>query len=618
MHETRPASLGLPDPTPPISLRLAVIGLLILVTFGLLISRLWQLQGIEGEEFRRLSENNRLRLKRTPPLRGIISDRNGRVLVDNRPAFNIVLVPEDVADIETTLGRLVQYVSDGELLESTDLPHDPRRLPYQGVTLAKDIPRDVLVAVEAHRGELPGINVEVGSRRIYPPDGFAAHVFGYVGEVNARELKKFSTYRLGDLIGKFGLERRWEKNLRGKGGAQRIEVDANGQRLQVLDETEATAGTHLVLTLDAELQQAAETAMHGREGAIVVLQVNTGEVLAMVSQPAFDPNLFARGIRREEWRNLVNDPLRPLNNRAVQGQYPPGSTFKVIMAAAALEKGVVTPSTRFYCSGRLPFGGHVFRCWKRRGHGSQNLQEAIAHSCDVYFYQLGQRLGIQGIADYARLFGMGSPLGIELDHEAPGLIPDAGWKQEVLKAPWLPGETLSVVIGQGYVTATPLQMATVAAAVANGGTVYRPHLVKRVIGIEGETLEEIAPEVIRETHIHPEVLQLVRDGMRDVVNSRSGTAKKAKLPNVIVAGKTGTSQVISGTRGKGTILPRRYRDHAWFIAFAPFDAPEVAIGCIVEHAGAGGGQVAAPIVREVLDAYFNITRGRRNVKSDVR
>lgn len=619
MHEGRSALLGLQDPTPPSPTRLGILGLIILSMLLLLLLRIWQLQGIEGESFRHLSENNRLRLKRTPPLRGLISDRHGRVLVENRPSFNVVLIPEDVPDLNATLTTMSTYLAEQALFTNNTLPRDPRRPPYQGVVLAKDVPRETLVTVEARQGEIPGVSVEVGSKRLYPPDGLAAHALGYVGEVNVREREKFPQYYLGDLIGKFGIEKSWESHLRGKGGGQWIEVDASGQRLRMVGEEEAKTGESLVLTIDLELQRQAEAAMQGKEGSIVVLGVQTGEVLAMVSQPTFDPNVFARGIRTSEWRALLDDPLTPLNNRAIQGQYPPGSTFKVMMAAAALEKGVITPATRFRCSGGLPFGRRVFHCWKRRGHGSVDLRQAIAHSCDVYFYQLGQRLGIQGIADYARLFGMGKSLGIELDHEATGLIPDAAWKKRVLGAPWQAGETLSVVIGQGYVTATPLQMAVVAATVANGGTVYRPRLVNRSTSADGERVTVYAPEILHETHIRPETMRLVQAGMTDVVNGKGGTGTKAKLPDILVAGKTGTSQVISGTRGKGKVLPRKYRDHAWFIAFAPADAPEVAVACIIEHAGAGGGAVAAPTVRAVLDAYFNITRRDRatEVRADV-
>jgi penicillin-binding protein 2 len=475
-----------------------------------------------------------------------------------------------------------------------------------------------LAAVESHQFDIPGINIEVSNKRHYPPAGFAAHVLGYVGEVNPREMAQFTGYRMGDLIGKFGIEKSWESYLRGQGGGQQIEVDAAGKRLRMLGEVEATAGQSLVLTLDGTLQEKTEAALEGRQAPIVVLDVHSGEVLAMASRPIFDPNVFARGITVDEWRSLVQDPVHPLNNRAIQGQYPPGSTFKVMMAAAALEKGVVSPSTRFFCSGGLPFGNHFFHCWKKGGHGSVDLRQAIAQSCDVYFYQVGQRLGINAIAEYARKFGLGAPLGIGLDHEAGGLIPDSVWKKERLGAPWFAGETLSVVIGQGYVTATPLQMAVAAATIANGGTVYRPHLVKRVLSDDGEPIQEYPPEVIRKTGINPHTLELVREGMQDVVNSKTGTGKKAQLPDILVAGKTGTSQVIAGTRGKGKKLPRQYRDHAWFIAFAPADAPEVAVACLLEHAGEGGGAAAAPVVHEVLAAYFALTRSEGQENHAVR
>jgi penicillin-binding protein 2 len=598
--------------------RLGVIALLILVAFSVLVSRLWRLQVREGENLRALSENNRLRLKRTPPLRGIVYDRKGRVLVDNRPSFDVVLVPEDTPDMKATLHALSLHLRDGVSLPGDTLPRNPRRPSYEGMVVAKDIAWPTLVAVESHQLEIPGVSVEIGTKRRYPSEGLAAHLLGYVGEINSQEMTLFPRYRLGDLIGKFGIERKWEADLRGRGGGQQIEVDAAGKRLRVLGEVEARAGQSLVLTVDQELQQKAEAALEGRAGAIVVLGVQTGEVLAMVNRPTFDPNVFARGIKADEWRNLIEDPLHPLNNRAIQGQYPPGSTFKVIVAAAALEKGVITPSTRFFCPGGLPFGGRVFRCWKKGGHGSVDLRQAITQSCDVYFYQVGQRLGINAIADYARRFGLGKPLGIALDHEAAGVIPDPTWKKQVLNAPWYAGETLSVVIGQGYVTATPLQMAVVAATLANGGTVYRPQVVKRVINDAGEIIRDYAPEVINRIGLKPQTVQLVRDGMRDVVNSSTGTGKKAQLPDVLVAGKTGTSQVIAGTRGKGKVLPRQYRDHAWFIAFAPADAPEVAVACLIEHAGEGGGAAAAPVVRQVLADYFMLTRGEGRDHAEVR
>ena len=608
-----------PQESPPsCAPRLGVIALLMFLVFSVLVSRLWRLQVREGENLRSLSENNRLRLKRTPPLRGVVYDRQGQVLVDNRPSFNVVLVPEDSPDVKATLRALSNYLADNTLLKGELLPHNPRRPSYEGVVLAKDVTWSTLVAVESHQLDIPGVTVEISTKRQYSLDGLAAHLLGYVGEVNSQEMALFPGYRMGDLIGKIGIEKKWEADLRGQGGGQQIEVDATGKRLQVLGEVEARAGKSLMLTLDRDLQQKVEAAFEGKEGALVVLDVHTGEVLAMASHPVFDPNLFARGIKTEEWNSLSEDPLHPLNNRAIQGQYPPGSTFKVILAAAALEKGLITPATRFSCSGGLPFGNHVFHCWKKGGHGSLDLQQAIAQSCDVYFYQVGQRLGINAIAEYARRFGLGKPSGIALDHEASGLIPDPTWKKQVLGAPWFAGETLSVAIGQGYVTATPLQMAVVAAAIANGGTVYRPHVVKRVFDGESGTIREYEPEVINRVGLKPETVHLVQAGMRDVVNSPWGTGKKAQLPDILVAGKTGTSQVIAGTRGKGKALPRQYRDHAWFIAFAPAEVPEVAVACLLEHVGEGGGAAAAPVVRQVLSDYFALTRGEKREHAQVR
>jgi penicillin-binding protein 2 len=520
--------------------------------------------------------------------------------------------------MQKTVEAVSKYIASGENFSGKIAQRDLRRPSYEGVVLAKDVSWPTITAVETHQLDIPGVSIEISTRRYYPANGFAAQLLGYVGEVSPRELAQFSAYRMGDLIGKFGIEKKWESILRGKGGGQQIEVDATGRRLRVLGSMEASAGQSLVLTLEAELQRRAEELLEGREGSIVVLDVHNGDVLAMANRPVFDPNIFARGITPDEWRSLTEDPLHPLSNRAIQGQYPPGSTFKVIMAAAALEKGVISPATRFSCSGGFPFGRRVFHCWKKGGHGSVDLHQAIAQSCDVYFYQVGQRLGINAIAEYARKFGMGAPLGIGLDHEAGGVIPDPVWKKERLGSAWFAGETLSVVIGQGYVTATPLQMAVVAATVANGGTVYRPHIVKRVLGDDGEPIKEFRPEVLQKTGIDPRILQIVREGMRDVVNSRAGTGKKAQLPTILVAGKTGTSQVIAGTKGKGKGLPRQYRDHAWFIAFAPADAPEIAVACLLEHAGEGGGAAAAPVVKEVLSSYFAITRGDEGIPHEVR
>ena len=598
--------------------RVGVMSLIILLVFCVLGFRLWQLQIVDGNHLRILSEKNRLRLKRLQPMRGLMHDRTGRVAVDNRPSFDVVVVPEDVQEVPLLLHTLAQYLPDAKGLWKGNLPRNPRRPPYEGIVVARDVSWQTLVAIEAHQMGLPGVSVEVSSKRYYPAESVAAHLLGHVGEVNNTEMEQFAGYRLGDLVGKVGLEKAWEEALRGHSGGQQIEVDASGRKLRVLDEVQAQPGRNLVLTLDLELQEKAERALEEVEGALVVLSVHTGEVLVMVNRPAFNPNLFARGIRRSEWNQLLENPLRPLTNRVIQGQYPPGSTFKPIMAAAALEEGVITLETQFRCQGGLPFGGRVFRCWKRSGHGRLDLKQALAQSCDVYFYQIGQRLGIQKIAEYARRFGLGQDIHIALGPAASGTIPDAIWKRDRFGTPWYAGETLSVVIGQGYVTATPLQMAVAIAAIANGGTVYRPVFVKQVIGADKTPIHTYPPEVVTQVDIRAENLQAVREGMWEVVHGRAGTGTKARIMDIEVAGKTGTAQVISGARGSEDDVPRRHRDHAWFVAFAPASDPEVVIVCLIEHAGKGGGKVAAPVVRTVLEAYFRLTRNSGEESNGIR
>ena len=594
--------------------RLLTAGAIVLGALFLLCLRLWHLQVIEGEHFRTLSENNRLRLKRVAAPRGVIYDRKGQVLVDNRPAFDVVVVPEDAPDLKTTLSSLALYLQDGAGVADGALPRDPRRPPYEGVVVKRDVDWSTLAAVESHQLDLPGVSIEVSPKRRYPPNGLAAHLLGYVGEISPKELVLLSNYHMGEVIGKFGLERQWEKYLHGQNGFQHIEVDSIGRRLRILKEVEAQSGFNLFLTLDRDIQSAAEEAMAEKEGALVVLDPRDGAVLAMVSRPAFDPNVFARGIRPQEWRELVNNPLHLLTNRATQGEYPPGSTFKVVLAAAALEKGVITPSTRFFCPGGLWFGGHYFHCWRKGGHGTVDFRRALAQSCNVYFLQVGRLLGVDTIAAYARKLGLGWPTGIDLDHEKGGVIPDSAWKKKVFGVRWYAGETLSVSIGQGYASVTPLQMAVLAATIANGGTVYQPYLVRRVETVQGEVVKEYHPEATLTAGIGKKTLDLVRQTMRDVITS--GTGRQAQLPDVTVAGKTGTAQAVPGLAGKGTKLPRQYRDHAWFVAFAPMEAPEVAVACLVEHAGEGGGAAAAPIVRQVLEKYFALTREGSHVRQE--
>jgi penicillin-binding protein 2 len=369
-------------------------------------------------------------------------------------------------------------------------------------------------------------------------------------------------------------------------------------------------GNTITLSLDRDLQQAAEDALGESDGAIVALDPRNGEIFAMVSHPAYDPNVFARGIRPDEWRGLVQDRKRPLNNRAVQGQFPPGSTFKVAVAAGLLDEGV-PPTAGVSCGGGMQFGNHYFRCWKKGGHGPVNLLTAIVQSCDVFFYTYGQRLGVDGIAKYARKLGLGQVTGVPLEHEKAGTIPDTQWKRRRFDQPWFPGETLSVAIGQGYVTVTPIQMANLAATLANGGTRYRPHYVKRVEAPDGSLIMETQPEVMGRAELKASTLARVRAGMRDVVMTENGTGKKARVVGIEVAGKTGTAQVVKMTedRNKANRGALAGRDHAWFIGFAPVDKPEIAIACLVEHAGGGGGAFAAPVVQQIFSHYFGRQQG---------
>jgi penicillin-binding protein 2 len=591
--------------------RLAVFLAAAVVALCALAGRLWVLQILEGEEKRILSENNRIRLHRVRATRGTVLDRNGKVLVDSRSSFDAVLVPEDAPDLPLAIETIAQLLGQSSAETQALLQQAKGRPAFQEIIVKRDISWDDLAAIETHQLDLPGVSLTITPRRSYPLGDTLAHLLGYVGEVNEKDLAADLHYRMGDLIGKTGLERRWEKQLRGINGGEQIEVDAVGRRLRVLREVEETPGNTVTLTIDLDLQLATEQALGARDGSIVALDPNTGEILSYVNHPSYDPNVFAHGVTPDEWRQLANDPHHPLTNRAIQGQYAPGSTFKVVMAAAALEEGVINPFTAIHCGGGVQFGGHYFRCWKKGGHGAVNLHEALVQSCDTFFYQLAQRLSIDTIARYARLFGLGQPSGIALEHEKAGIIPDTAWKRRRFRQPWYAGETLSVAIGQGYVTATPLQMANLIAATATG-TRYRPHFVRRVTTPDGELVEETTPEPLQSLLLRETTLKQIRDALRDVVVTERGTGKKARLKDVDVAGKTGTTQVVKlgAVRLKASQLPWEQRDHAWFVAFAPVEHPEIAVAAIVEHADGGGGAIAAPAVRQVLDAYFR-TRAER-------
>ena len=583
--------------------RFFIATLIILAVFFALVVRIWYLQIAKGSYFKQLSEKNRIRVLDVPPSRGIIFDRNGIMLVSSRPSFNLYVIPDDVQDwgvLKNRLSRLLKMEAE----EIEQRYSDSKVGPLKPVPIKLDISRDELGLLETYKYLLPGIYIEVSPQRDYPLGVVAPHLIGYLGEITSKQIKSglFPQRRMGDLIGQWGLENQWQSDLGGVKGGRYLEVDALGEEIRPLYNKESVAGNNLITTLDWKLQQVAQEALKGKSGAVVALKPTTGEVLALVSTPTFDPITFSRGLSAKEWNAMINDPLKPLQNRALQGQYPPGSTYKIVTALAALEERVITPTTAFYCNGALPFGNRVFHCWRKGGHGQVELHKAIVQSCDVYFYQVGQRLGVDRLAHYARLFGLGELTGVSLPHEKKGLIPSSAWKLNRYKIPWQPGETLSIAIGQGYDLVTPLQMAVLTAAVANGGTVYRPQLVKRLVSPQGVVLREFPAQRIHQATVSAESLRLVRQGLAGVVNEPGGTGGACRLPGIIAAGKTGTAQVVAlGKKAVGGSS----RDHAWFVAFAPLESPEIAVAVLVEHGGHGG-EAAAPIARKLFAAYFSL------------
>ncbi len=454
---TELANINKQDGAPELRWRARWLYVILAIAFAGLTSRLLFLQVFSGERYTFLSENNRVRIKRVAGTRGMIFDRQGQLLVDSRPSFDLIFVPEDAGDPQNTLRLLGRYLNrdEAELLKTFD--EGKSRAAFDEMVLGRDVDWSAVVAVETHQIDLPGVSLRARPRRSYVDGPMAAHVLGYLGEINQKQLTilKEQGYALGDEIGQYGLERRWEELLRGQSGGQQVEVDALGRRVRVLHEVTDVPGYTVHLTLDRQLQAAAYEALKDKEGTIVAIDVSSGAILALASTPAFDPNAFARGIKSDEWSGLIKDKLRPLSNRATQGQYPPGSTFKIIMAIAALEEGVINPESFIQDPGFFPFGNRQFRDWKKGGHGAVNLHRAIVESCDTYFYQLGPKLGVDRIAKWSRAFGLGEKTGIALDDEKNGLIPDTQWKQKRFRQPWFPGETISVAIGQGYVTVTP-------------------------------------------------------------------------------------------------------------------------------------------------------------------
>lgn len=579
--------------------------LVLVLTMTVLLIRLWDLQIMRGAEMRKLSEQNRIRVKKVIAARGIIYDRIGKVLADTRPSFNIYLTPEDIKDFSQTVDGLAQLLSCDreEIIEkmkaATGMP------PSFPIKIKSDIPMDEVAKVEANRVYIPGISIQIEPKRNYPYAASFAHVIGYVSEISDEELKdkkKYKDYSPGDYIGKYGLERAYEKELRGTDGEKRVEVDAMGREIRTLDVIEPVPGHNLHLNMDLDLQLAADKALETRRGAAVALNPKTGGVLVLASRPGFDPNLFASGITKKDWQRIALDKAHPLQNRAIQGGYPPGSTFKILLALDALELGIINERTTYHCGGGFAYGNRVFKCWKKGGHGSVSVHRAIVESCDVFFYNVGLKLGVDRIHEIGNALGMGRLTGIDLPGEQKGLIPSTEWKRRRFNQPWYEGETVSVAIGQGAVWLTPIHLAMLSSFVANDGKNFKPHIVNRIVSTEGKVIKTFEPVVNAELKLKPGVLKIVKDGMRGVVNEPGGTAGASKVQNVLMSGKTGTAQAGSDKVKLG--------DHAWFIAYAPSEDASVAMSILVEH-GLHGSSAAAPIAKGITETLFK-------VKSDIK
>ncbi|MDR2548785.1 MAG: penicillin-binding protein 2 [Desulfobulbus sp.] len=585
----------------------------IIAFFAVIVTRLWFLQVEQGEYYNQLADSNRVRSIDIAAPRGNIYDSKGREIVTNRPSFNVVWIRESNKINDEWLKRLTRLLrlDSATLLEKIrKMAGTPGHIP---VRLAEDIDWETVARIENNRMYLPEIKIEVVPLRIYHFGNLASHLIGYMGEINKTELDKAdkTLYRGGDLIGKMGLERLRELDLRGEKGSNNMEVNALGFEQQNLKDVEPQPGKDMYLTIDVELQKIAEEemAVNNRAGAVVAMEANTGRLLAVASAPQLHLDEFVGGISQKAWKAMLDNPLHPLINKVVQGQYPPGSTYKPITAFAGLAEGVITPDTPVFCPGSMQFGNRTYRCWKRGGHGTVTLRRALAESCDVYFYTVGLKLGVDRLAKYARMFGLGERSGVEMEHEKAGIVPSTEWKRKRYNVKWHEGETLSVAIGQGYDLTTPLQVAQMTTVIANGGTLYKPAVVDKVVDADGKEVNVFQPEIISRIPGQGRNMKLIREGMIDAVNSRRGTGREAQIDEqhgIIVGGKTGTAQVVRLAQYihlKEADIPYEYRDHAWFTCFAPASNPEIVVTVLVEH-GLHGGSASAPIAAKILNKYF--------------
>ena len=577
-----------------------------LLTAGL-AGRLYQLQVVESERYTVLADENRINMQLLPPARGRIFDRFGQILAENRLNYRLVVVPEAALNLDRALDEITQLVPIEAYDRERVLREARRKQKFVPIIVRENLTWEEVSQIEVNAPDLPGVMIDVGRRRLYAFGPDAVHIVGYVGAVNESELTNDPLLALPDFrIGKSGAEKALESSLRGEAGARQVEVNAYGRVIRELGRRTGRPGDDHMLTVDLGLQQYVAARFGDESGSAVVLDIHSGEILALASMPNYDPNLFTAGISEGQWRELINHPRFPLSNKSISGQYSPGSTFKMIVALAALESGELSPHQRFFCPGFLKLGNRRFRCWRRDGHGHVAMVRGLTESCDVYFYEVAKRVGIDRIAAMAERFGFGKRLRVELPGEKPGLVPTRDWKLAAIGEPWQGGETLVVGIGQGYLLTTPLQLAVMVARIANGGIAVEPRIMAETIR-DGQPLAQ-ERETFAPMGISPAHFAIVREGMQKVVNDPKGTAYPARIeePGLTMAGKTGSVQVrrISEREHRTGMMksedrPWEERDHALFVAYAPVERPRYGVAVVVEHGGSGGG-VAAPIARDIL------------------
>jgi len=592
--------------------RVLKFGIGIIFFFALIIYRLYDLQIEHGQEFTQKSISNRIRVQKLAAPRGQILDRNGQEIVANRPSFNVVLMREDATDPEALMKNLAPVLHEeisalwDRFREAADTPQ------HMPVVLKKDIDWQTLAYIESHNKDFPGIDIQVQPVRVYSYGNLMSHVIGYLGIINKEELDQLPEnerrFASGDLIGKRGLERLREKDLRGEKGEAQTVVDSHGFVQERVKKEEPFPGADIYLTIDAPMQRMVEEMMAKGDmaGAAVAMEVNTGRILVSVSAPELPLDQFVGGISKANWQALQDNPRSPQMNKVVQGKYPPGSTYKMVTALAGLVTGAITKDTTVFCPGYYKFGNHTYGCWRHSGHGVVNLRRAVAESCDTYFYTVGQKVGVDRLAEFANKMGLGILSGVEMENEKIGTIPSKEWKLKTKGEKWHDGETLSVAIGQGYNEVTPLQICLMTATIATDGVRMKPTIIEKIVDLRSGQVKTFPPEVAERIALKGDYMEMVRQGMMDVVQGPRGTARKVAIKGLNIAGKTGTAQVVRLAQYKGlkeSAIPYKYRDHAWFTCFAPAEKPEIAVTVLIEH-GLHGGSAAGPVAKAILREYF--------------